>query len=758
MSEKSYLIVGFHHEQDENSIQIRARGVDGIKYLELEDLEPPYCYIRAEEIDLAVDKFGTMIDKKMISAKNGVFYKVHFKDTLALKNFRWQNKDKFKLWESDVGYVEQIFLDNNITKFLGKEDTTLKYRVLYVDIETDKRGDLFPEAEVDKILSIGCLTEEGEEKWFDIDSYGTEQKMLQAFVDYIEDFDILTAWNLDKFDKPYLEVRCANNGINLIAQEWKYNFCDLLVFYKRFTWNVCDPKSSYSLQNVGMIDLGEGKLEEGMGARFADVYKVDKKKARAYNMQDCWLMKKINEKWKILDIAFELAKLTTDKLEECHWYSNVINPVILREAKNRNWILPDRDFDRQYGGIEGGYVYAKPGIYRNVLVFDFNSLYPSVIRTMNISFDTLDKANGVIKIPETDIAFKAERGIIPYLQDEWQEARLLYKRQLKDHEIWSPEYIVLYGKNYARKTLQNCSYGILSDSKNRIFDENLGSAVTATGRYFIKFVISKAKEQGYEPIYSDTDSVEFEAKGKDPKEIVKEGEALESLFNEEIIKELEKFNQTYNFMSIEFERVYDKFVVFSKKRYINKYLWREGKMYDKVEYSGIELMRSDFSELCKNVQHRLMDIIMTEDDPTKIKLLMRDYIRTVKAELFRGEHDKELAFHKSINPRGYTTTEPIHVRAANLSKAQGIKEYRGGDKVEYVICGFKKEDKKRETYGIPEEMFKDLSSENKGIAYSYNYYYYVLPLVERFIEPLQIDIKTIEEQECPKPKAFLLNL
>lgn len=297
---------------------------------------------------------------------------------------------------------------------------------------------------------------------------------------------------------------------------------------------------------------------------------------------------------------------------------------------------------------------TQPGIYDNVVVCDFKSLYPSIMRTFNI--DPLSHHKGsstddAIEAPN-GAQFSRDHGVLPAILDELTEE----KDRATAEEAWVTRSAV--------KILMNSMYGVLASPNCRFYSEALANAITGFGHALLKHTRSVLENQGYEVIYGDTDSIFINLGISDAPQAREKGAALAKDINEHYANYIDDHYDVTSKIVLEFEKLYLKFFTppqrgssgGAKKRYAGL-IEAEGKA--SIDFVGLEYVRRDWTEAAKEFQHDLLWKVF-HDEPVD------EYVRSFVEEVRNGEHDQKLVYTKGLSkaPSEYTKTTPQHVKAA----------------------------------------------------------------------------------------------
>ena len=348
------------------------------------------------------------------------------------------------LWESDVNPIFRLLSEH----YLGAESTPL--HTAFFDIEVDfdpARGFAPPADPFNPITSISLYmdwnrqlitlaippkglswvsAQEIANKYDNCFLFQREEDMISTFLDLIEDADVLTGWNSEGFDIPYMVMRT----IRILSKDDTRRFClwnqlprqrtferfgaenitfdlsgrvhlDYMQLYRKYTY---EERHSYSLDAIGEY--------EGVGSKVAyegtldQLYNREFGKFLDYNRQDVMLLARMDEKLRFLDLANEIAHDNTVLLPTVLGAVAVTEQAIINEAHARNMIVPNR---RDHGGdtqAAGAYVaYPRQGMHKDIGAIDLNSLYPSAIRALNMG-------------PETIVAQLRPTMTDPYIEDK----------------------------------------------------------------------------------------------------------------------------------------------------------------------------------------------------------------------------------------------------------------------------------------------------------------------------------------------------
>src|SRR5690554_3234208 len=446
---------------------------------------------------------------------------------------------------------------------------------------------------------------------------------------------------------------------------------------------------SYSLQNVGETLLGKGKLLQGpgRGEEITELFLSDKPALAAYNLRDCELVWEIFADQKLLHFAVERSQLTGHLLDRIGGSVAAFEYAYLPRLHRRGYVAPNLGEQQSEVVSPGGYVMdSRPGLYDNVLVLDFKSLYPSIIRTFLIDpcgfwqaeHQDLNEAEAVEGF--NGARFAREGHILPDIVTELSAARDRAK-----HEANEP-------LSHAIKIIMNSFYGVLGSSGCRFFDPRVSSSITLRGHEIIQRSREWIEQQGYAVIYGDTDSLfvwlENNCAGKPPKspeECAQIGQRLARELNlwwQATVAE--EFNLPCA-LEIQYETHYLRFLMptmrgsdlGTKKRYAGV-VDKQGRQ--EVVFKGLENVRTDWTQLARQFQMTLYAKVFAGED-------YRDFVRATTQSVLNGERDAELIYRKRLRRQlhEYQKNVPPHVQAARKLEQWTGERLRRGDWIEYVI-------------------------------------------------------------------------
>lgn len=485
-----------------------------------------------------------------------------------------------KLWESDLSIDMKFLQDRYLNEDLNVDINA--FNIAFIDIEV--AADSFPKASEAKypinLITI-YLSKTKQTYTFGLQEYTgnseeikdyryftDEDEMLNAFITFFrtQSIDILSGWNINFFDIPYICNRAEKLGIektlspiNICQKNEKagtYNIAGLTVLdylsvYKNFTY---EEQESYSLNAIGLFELKKGKLEfEGM---LNDLWQNDWNKFVEYNVQDVILVKEIDDKKKFIELMINLAFSALIPIDKVFSSISIHTGYILKFLHKKGLVMPDRKFGHASESLPGAFVDANPGFYKYVMSFDVESLYPHLILFYNISPETLrlnpDNTEGLIKTPVDGIYYdKSKKGILPEIIEMILKERKALKNKKKIYELIQEgkskseiSQIIglksevlnellsemkeenLDGKYYdsqqhVRKILANSLYGVLANEYFHFYNINNAKVITLGGQDLIKYLSSSANDYFKDHFYRNKQFFkEIDEKNKIKKDVV----------------------------------------------------------------------------------------------------------------------------------------------------------------------------------------------------------------------------------------------
>ena len=752
---------------DSEDMQNFLKGITGVKEVKIEKMKIRGDPVEVVKVILTDTHYAQEIKDY---AKKNPSYIDHlemdiptFRRYMIDKKIFPPMKVKFEGEEIKSDHIKTILA----SKISGTEDFLDSFKFLSFDIETYSPIGIGLKG-IDRPIIIISLygdnfkkvitTKKFETRDEDIIFVETEYDLLKKFEEIVNEYDpdVIFGYGTDVFDFPYMNKR--GNIINFKLRlgidnseirESRGRLPHVKIFGRihidlyQFVRNILSPSletETYDLSSVASEILGEGKYDKIKGE---DVFKLfdnkEYEKLCKYCQKDSELTYKLGLKF--FPIITELTKIVGQPIFDVSrmTYGLCDEWFLIRNAHKFYELVPDKPLrndvmKRLSNSYSGAYVHQpKPGLYEDIIVFDFRSLYPSIIVSHNICPTTVDKnyCKSRIYTPSKSHWFcKGIKGMIPSLLKELIERRAEIKRLLKKMEEGT-EKNILEARSYALKTIANAMYGYMGFPRSRWYSIACAESVTEFGRYYIKNVIKKFEDRGFEVVYGDTDSIMVASNGK-KEEIMK--------IQNEINKELPSY------MELDYQGFYPRGIFVSvkegkrgaKKRYA--LLDENGKIVIK----GFEYVRRDWAEIAKKVQIEVLQHILKEKSIKKAIEVIKRYIDELKSGNAKIE-DIEILTQITRPIKMYESKGP-HVSA--VIKAKKEEEYIPGSIVRYIVCIGKGK--------ISDRSYLVEEYEKKGLKYDPDYYInnQIIPAVGKIFEVLGYDINKIVEKQTGLEKFF----
>jgi DNA polymerase-2 len=662
-----------------------------------------------------------------------------FVDALYFKNRRdlvaqrtWLRERGIRLHESDVKPTDRFLMERFVTGAFRVEGPSTDHRgyraysnprvessrflpeisVLSLDIETGGTDDTIYSicGSMNSVAHVFLLRGPAWERHLEgerlderldrveLTVHPDEASLLEGFFSFLAtaDPDAIIGWNVIDFDLSLLERRCrdldlpfaigrardpaailapSSPGGRRVARVPGRVVIDGIDALRTATWSFED----FGLDAVASELLGRGKLIEGGRDRIGEIRRLYREapwELVRYNAEDCRLVEAVFERTRLLPFLLERSQLTGLALDRVGGSVAAFDNLYLPRLHRRGRVA--RDVEERSEGVEspGGFVLeSEPGLFENVLVLDFKSLYPSIIRTFLVDPLGLSEAGS-----ESDAvpgfrgaSFSREHHILPGLIEEVWQAR--DRARAAGNEATSR----------AIKILMNSFYGVLGTPGCRFFEPRLAASVTLRGHEIIRRSKEWIESEGRRVIYGDTDSL-FVLVGKGPgvEECRRLGAELAGRLNRLWAEDIALRYRLESRLELEFKTHYLRFFmptvrgseVGSKKRYAGLTL-RSGSQI--LEFTGLEAVRSDWTPLAREFQREIYRRVFF-DEP------FEDYVKKIAAELFAGKRDAELVYRKRLRRRieDYRKGVPPHAQAA--LKRQGSGRHDRHDRwIRYVV-------------------------------------------------------------------------
>jgi len=585
-------------------------------------------------------------------------------------------------------------------------------KVVSLDIETSQYQDLYSialDGMAERVVfMLGQPSSEPEPTTgFALVYCSSRHEMIKQLNDWFarNDPDVIVGWNVIQFDLRVLQKTADDCAMPLLPGRertpiaWRthpgkqgYLFApmpgraviDGIEALRAAVWSF----SSFSLENVSQELLGEGKEIGDEYDKMAEIerrYQQDKPALASYNLRDCELVLRIFEKAKLLQFAMERAHATGLQLDHFGGSIASFSHHYLPRMHRLGYVAPNVG-DIQGKSSPGGYVLdSKPGFYDSVVVLDYKSLYPSIIRTFLVDPVGLTEglhardSQGLIKGPLGTLFSREKHGLPEIVTRLWR-ARDEAKRA-KNEPL-----------SQALKLVMNSFAGVLGASECRFFNPKLISAITLRGHEMVKLTRDLVEQRGYEVIYGDTDSIFIWLKRTHSNE---EAHAVAAELARDInawwTQTLRQEQDLESFLEIEFDTHYKKFFmptirgsdIGSKKRYAGLSIDLAGK--ETMIYRGLEMARSDWTPLARQFQEGLLSRVFQAAP-------YREFVIEYAHATLAGKKDELLIYRKRLRHRldAYVSNVPPQVRAARIADEYNDRmgrprQYQNGGWIQYLM-------------------------------------------------------------------------
>ncbi|WP_028224127.1 DNA polymerase II [Paraburkholderia ferrariae] len=583
-------------------------------------------------------------------------------------------------------------------------------KLVSLDIETSARGELYSIALEGcgqrQVFMLAPANGDASGLDFQLDYCADRPQMLERLNAWMaqHDPDAIIGWNLVQFDLRVLRTHAEQYGVPLRlgrggeVMEWREHstqqhyfaaaagrlIIDGIEALRSATWSF----PSFSLEYVAQALLGEGKSIDNPYQRMDEIqrrFDEDKPALARYNLKDCELVTRIFEKTELMAFLLERAAVTGLPVDRTGGSVAAFTHLYLPRMHRLGYVAPNLG-DVTGENSPGGFVMdSRPGIYDSVLVLDYKSLYPSIIRTFLI--DPVGLIEG-LRHPADDQSvagflgarFSREKHCLPEIVRQVWESRDTAKRQQN-----AP-------LSQALKIIMNAFYGVLGSTGCRFFDPRLASSITMRGHEIMRKTRELIEAQGYDVVYGDTDSTfVWLRRAYGEEEAVQTGKALVEHVNAWWKTELRERYGLESALELQFERHYSRFLMptvrgaeeGSKKRYAGLTRAKDGS--DEVVFKGLETVRTDWTPLAQQFQRELYRRVFKREP-------YADYIREYVRRTLSGELDDQLVYRKRLRRplSDYQRNVPPHVRAARVAdefnREQGRPlQYQNGGWISYVM-------------------------------------------------------------------------
>jgi DNA polymerase II len=704
----SYRVVSASNGRRSPVVHLHGRLEDGGTFLVRDDRQRPHFYILAADAERARTLRAPEpqpTDKRNFAG--AAVCRLETKTPQDIPGLRDRlHAAGIQTFEADVRFAVRYLIDRGIkggceidgewlpgngiarvyhNPALRPAEVDLEPRVLSFDIETSGKDDrllaisLYAPG-IDEVLIVDGSSRAMPER---ATRCADERAALDTFCARVREIDpdVLTGWNVIDFDLTVLERVAARlnhplflgrepGSIRLRKAEGYFGSGQASI-PGRVVLDGIDllrgafvRMDEYSLDAVARDVLGEGKAVAGdVNDRIAEIlhnYRHDLAAFALYARTDARLAFEILARLKLVPLAIARSRLTGMAPDRVAASIASFDFLYLTELERRSVVAPSVHAGDSgvHAAQQGGHVLEPTtGLHRNVWVFDFKSLYPSIIRTFNI--DPLSYVEH--PLPGADLirtaggAFGRASAILPRMLDELFPRREAAKK--------AGDGVA----SNAIKILMNSFYGVLGTPACRFYNPALANAITGTGRDLLLWSKAWFEAKGFKVLYGDTDSLFVDSRADDPRQARERGRELAAALTQDLERHIDERWRVASRLELEFEKLYLKLFLprarhstrGTSKRYAGLL---GGAQADSVEFVGMEVVRRDWTALAKQVQRELYQRLFTDQS---VDVYLADVVMKVR----NGDLDDALVYRKNLRKDAddYTATTPPHVVAARKS-------------------------------------------------------------------------------------------
>jgi len=789
-----YVITGVSYTTSDKgtSIVLCTRDPKGRRVIFTRPYIPYFYYLQSQErlFKELLRRYKTL--RGLIIKEERYFYsttgrqliKVYVKYPWEVKAFSKKvemfNKifsNKIRLYEANVLFSYRYLIDHNIYTTVDKGLNPINYRevlstkisffnsygrhrLMFLDIEVEGDEEWIEGSYRYPLIIIGLFDSYsntyyqlyvGSEYKYKgevpivLQQYDNEEELLLGFKKLYTSISPDVIVTFSPFDIKYLYNRLKKykidpgflSPIRKVTQGPHIHCVDILDFAELYR-RVFEEPLWNTLDYIAKKELSYGKIE--LPGPIHEVWKNDPILVLKYNLRDVKLLKDLEDKLKLIEgYIIPIWKITGLKFSDCLTPYKIGDILYLRRAYQNNKVWRSRSWIRGTT-YKGALVVAKPGIYENVAVLDWSELYPSLMETFHISWDTIGFAGGPKHVRiEGGLYFSLEQpGETVLLMQPLREERRKIKTKLKGPSLSKEEKNKYRMLSSAYKSIINALYGLYGFSGgkkgfgSRVYEPAIASAITSMGRIVFKETMNYCTSIGKKVVYGDTDSIFIVLTSDQLEEEAKELASKITSHIAEFIKERYKVRST---LKLSLEYIFRRVVILTKKRYAGITL--EGEEVIK----GLEIVRRNTSPITIEAEKKILEILLKGGS-------IQDVIK------YRDKIYKEVSSGKrslleiALRPR--CSKEKYDTLTSNY-KARIIGEH-------YLK---KKISPKKRFYKLylleTLKIKKEVEIRGQKIIKNIPVNVIALPKIEDFPNNLQVDFKKMAEVTIKKPIDNLLD-
>jgi DNA polymerase elongation subunit (family B) len=652
---------------------------------------PFYFYIKEAELDYAMAALREMKEEgilQRVTKAPGGWVKLY-----VLNNGKRDEENPrtylhktltsvgVKTYEADLSNFERFCIDFDVK-------VATNHSVCYWDIETDDRQGWIDVGN-QRVLSIGFIGSDGRRWWFCDDD---ERKVLQQAVAVMNEYDVVIGYNSAKFDWPVVRLRLQHFGLKRPMR------CVVqLDLFKRLAKTVFKigpaggfVSKSWRLDDVGEAICGMKKIKHEQ--TIWEMFTSNRQLLKEYNMRDIEILKGIDENLTALSLMLKQTELTGRFLDGNITVGKLLDIYILKAGAKENAHFPSNmnwgSSEDQEQIVGGRVTDVNPGVYRNIHVYDFSAMYPSIIRTWNIGLDTYvadppkDRSDDTLNYSPTGCAFRKEpQSMFSRIIVRLLEGRKKYKDAAEQVEYGSKEYRNLTISQTILKELANSAYGIFADRDSRYFMKDVAETITLGGQWLNRKMNEWFEAQGSTVAFSDTDSCAGTLPdGYDPEQ------TRHDFIRALTVPLKDEWNVDWNCFEVKYEKTFNVLVVVTKKQYVGHLVIGDGKPIDRIFVRGLETIKRDTIEITRRAETELFQIICKEKDWSLERLV--PWMQALYEDVLYGEHPVEdYIIRKAVKANlesDYKGKLPDHVVVARQMINDKLEVFGGMD-IQYVL-------------------------------------------------------------------------
>ncbi|MFG1483255.1 DNA polymerase II [Halobacteriovorax sp. HFRX-2_2] len=684
--------------------------------------ERPLFFIESDaNLNLSFQGERKKLNLKAFNGRSldGIYFNRH-KDLMDTREHF--HKNGIRTYESDVRPNERFLMERFINgevliqgqaqvmgkmrvfhnpqmKALGIHESAQKptpnFNIMSLDIETSMGNDLYSIAIHQigdrDIKKVYMVDESGQYSNDELTTfYRSEKELMISFINDFPNYDpdFIVGWHVIGFDLKFLERKCQQFGIKFnLGRDgsqvrlrerkgagWFSTIAGRQVidgpptlraaFYQFENFKLDTVATAVLGANKDITETGMDKVEE-ITRRFLE----EKHALAKYNILDCTLVLDIYKKLEIIDHLYRRVQLSGMLIDRLSGSTRAFDHIYLPRLHRKGFIAGNTlDIDKESASLGGLVIEGTKGLHENVVVLDFKSLYPTIIKTFKI--DPLSRLKGDVNstVLKNGVAFSKTEHILPEQIDFLLKQREIAKTR-QDKNL-----------SQAVKILMNSFYGVMGSGGCRFYHADLATSITSTGQWLLNESMNYARSLGYEVVYGDTDSVFIKLKFLETSQKDKAGTDLARKITTHLTELIERDYDLESHLEMEYEKCFKKLFIpesrssemGAKKRYAG--IFDNGELY----FSGMEFVRSDWTKAAKSFQYEIYKRFFNAES-------LNEYIKNYVNDLKNGLFDKELIYSKRLSKdiSEYTKSNPPHVKAARLlQEKEPDKNIR---KIDYLI-------------------------------------------------------------------------